>query len=96
MSLHAVEKLMYEICNSGVRAEEYRRNCEALLDGYALTDLERQLVRELDVRGLTDHRVNPMLIMTTWNTLVGPDHIGEYLKKLNSRHDASTSGVNHG
>ena len=45
-----------------------------------------------DVRGLTAYQVNPMLIMTTWNTLVGPDHIGEYLGKLN----AKPAGGSHG
>jgi hypothetical protein len=84
MSIHAVEKLMYEVCNSGERAAQYRSDPEALMKRFALTDTERALIRSLDVRGLTDYQVNPMLIMTTWNTIVGPDHIGEYLGKLNA------------
>lgn len=84
MSIHAVEKLLYEICNSRERAEQYRSAREQLVARFALTDLERGLVNALDVRGLTDYGVNPMLIMTTWNTLVGPNHIGDYLGKLNA------------
>lgn len=88
MSIHAVEKLMYEICNSGERAEQYRSAPDQLLARFALTEHEQRLVRELDVRGLTDYQVNPMLIMTTWNTLIGPNHIGDYLGKLNAPRDA--------
>ena len=96
MSVHAVEKLLYEICNSGARAEEYRRERESLLGRYALTDAELKLVRDFDVQGLSAHGVNPMLIMTAWNTLVGPDHIGEYLGKLNAPRTANTNGVKNG
>jgi hypothetical protein len=92
MSIHAVEKLLYEICNSGERAEQYRAQPDALLARYALTDQEQQLVRQLDVRGLSDYQVNPMLIMTTWNTLIGPDSIGEYLGKLNAPRAAKAGG----
>jgi hypothetical protein len=93
MSIHAVEKLLYEICNSGERAQQYRTGPDALLARFALTEQERRLVRELDVRGLTDYLVNPMLIMTTWNTLVGPNHIGDYLGRLNAPRAA---GGSHG
>ena len=93
MSIHAVEKLMYEICNSGERAQQYHTGPDELLARFALTELERRLVRELDVRGLTDYQVNPMLIMTTWNTLVGPNHIGDYLGRLNA---PRATGGSHG
>ena len=92
MSIHAVEKLLYEVCNSGERAAQYRTDIDALLGRFALTEHEQALVRALDVRGLTAYQVNPMLIMTTWNTLVGPDHIGEYLGKLNAKPDGGSHG----
>jgi hypothetical protein len=93
MSIHAVEKLLYEICNSGERARQYRSEPDVLLARFALTGQEQRLVRAFDVRGLMDYSVNPMLIMTTWNTLIGPDHIGEYLGKLNA---PAATGGNHG
>jgi hypothetical protein len=96
MSIHAVEKLLYEICNSGERAEQYRANPVALLARYPLTSEEQQLLRSLDVRGLMAYNVNPMLLMTTWNTLTGPDHIGEYLGKLNAPVTAAPTGGAHG
>lgn len=92
MSIHAVEKLLYEVCNSGERAAQYRNDPEALLGRFALTGHEQALVRALDVRGLMEYQVNPMLIMTTWNTLVGPDHIGEYLGKLNAKPAGGSRG----
>jgi Aromatic-ring-opening dioxygenase LigAB, LigA subunit len=96
MSNHAVEKLLYEICNSAERAGQYRQQKDALLSRFALTEKERALVRDLDVRGLMDHGVNPMLIMTTWNTLVGPDHIGDYLGRLNAPRAPAGSEVSRG
>ena len=93
MSIHALEKLMYEICNSGERAGQFRTDPAALVARPALTQQERSLLRTLDVRGLMDYQVNPMLIMTTWNKLVGPDHIGEYLGKLNA---PAAAGGTHG
>jgi hypothetical protein len=84
MSVNALETTLWELCNLAERAVEFREAPEALLDRYPLTDDEKAIVRNLDVRELTARQVNPMLIMMTWNTIKGPDHIGEYLSKLNA------------
>jgi hypothetical protein len=96
MSIHAVEKLLYEICNSGERADQFRNQPEALLARAALTAQERNLIGKLDVQGLTDYKVNPMLIMTTWNTLKGPDQMGAYLGRLNAPRSDVAQGAEHG
>jgi hypothetical protein len=84
MSVNAVEKILWDICNAPERLAQYRSGPDALIAGYNLTAGEQRMVRGLEVRELTNYNVNPMLIMMTWNALIGADKIGEYLGKLNA------------
>lgn len=84
MSVHSVEKLLWDICNAPECYEAYRIDPEKMIASYRLDDEEKQMVRHLKVRALTDYNVNPMLIMMTWNAVIGADKIGEYLAKLNA------------
>jgi hypothetical protein len=83
MSVHSVEKVLWEVCNSPERAAQYLSDPETLLGAYRLSDEERRMVRVLDVRALTNHNVNPMLIMMTHHVAFGSEKAGEYVQKLN-------------
>lgn len=84
MSVHTVEQLLWEVCNIPERTAQMRTQPESIVRGSNMTAEEWRMVRELDVRALAGHHVNQMLIMMTWNILVGADKIPEYLGQLNS------------
>ncbi|MGE0114454.1 MAG: hypothetical protein AB7T07_06185 [Steroidobacteraceae bacterium] len=84
MSVHSVERVLWDICNSPDHYKAFLADRDELLTHYQLGDAEKQMVRELKVRELMDYNVNPMIIMQTWNAIVGSDKIEEYLGKLNA------------
>jgi hypothetical protein len=84
MSVHAVEKALWDVCNNPESHASYRANAADFVHRYPLSDAEKHMVSGLEVEALTAHQVNPMLIMMTWNAIVGADKIGEYLGRLNT------------
>jgi hypothetical protein len=92
MSVHTVEQVLWEICNVPERTVQMRADPGKLVAQRNLTDEERRMVRDLDVRGLAAYSVNQMLIMMTWNILVGAEKIPEYLAQLNGT-AAAPSGI---
>lgn len=83
MSLYTVERTLWEICNVPGTADRFRDDPAAVLDGRSLDAGERQMIEALDVRALAAYDVNQMLVMMTWNILVGAEKIPEYLAQLN-------------
>ncbi|KKC26026.1 hypothetical protein [Sphingomonas sp. SRS2] len=84
MSVHSVEQALWEICTQPANGAVLRGDPEAFFDGRPLDSYEKSMISELNVRGLAAYDVNQMLIMMTWNILVGPEKIGEYLARLNA------------
>lgn len=62
MSLHAVERLLYELNRDPAKVAEFREHPEELLARYALTDEERGWFRERDILALYRHGVHPLLL----------------------------------
>lgn len=91
MSVHSVERVLWDICNSPDHYKAFLADREKMIANYQLGDAEKQMVRELKVRDLMDYNVNPMLVMQTWNAIIGADKIEEYLGKLNT--PAPSAGV---
>jgi hypothetical protein len=91
MSVHSVERALWEVCNTPDGATLLRSDPEAFFKGRALSDNERAMITALDVRALAAHNVNQMLIMMTWNVLVGAEKIPEYLTRLNTPAQPQTS-----
>ncbi|MEI8299971.1 MAG: hypothetical protein WCH32_18400 [Pseudomonadota bacterium] len=84
MSVYAIEKALWDVCNDPASLALYRSNPVDFAARYALTGEEQRMLRGLRVRALTRYKVNPMLVMMTWNAVVGADKIGEYLGTLNA------------
>lgn len=89
MSVHAMEKALWDVCNNPESHALYRANPSDFVERYPLSDAEKGMIRGLEVEALTAHQVNPMLIMMTWNAIVGADKIGEYLGRLNAPRGAA-------
>jgi len=82
MSSYMVERVLWEICNMPEKAERFLIDAPAHLAQYSLTDNEAKMITDLDVRGLADIDVSQMLLMMTWNVMVGEEKIGEYLERM--------------
>ena len=84
MSTHVVERVLWEICNMPEKTATYIENPDAHLANYQLDEDERRMVKELDVKSLAERNVSQMLLMMTWNVLVGAEKVGEYLGRMNA------------
>lgn len=82
MSVHMLEKLLWEVTQQPSRAAELKADPDRFLLTYALEAEEAALIKNLDVRGLMAREVNPMLIMRIWSIMKGRDQTAEYLRLL--------------
>ena len=62
MSLHAVERLLFEMNRDPSKVSRFRADAEELLRGRDLTPRERELIASGDVLGLYRHGVHPLLL----------------------------------
>jgi hypothetical protein len=83
MSVHTIEQVLWEVCNIPERTAQMRTNPDSIVAAKSMTAEEWRMIRDLDVRSLAAYNVNQMLIMMTWNILIGADKIPEYVRKLN-------------
>jgi len=84
MSTNMVERVLWEICSDPGRAAQFQTDSDAFLSAYRLEPEEKNRIADLKVRSLADQGVSQMLLMMTWNVLVGPDKVGEYLGHMNA------------
>ena len=83
MSVHTIEQVLWEVCNIPERTAQMQTNPDSIVARKSMTAEEWRMIRDLDVRALAAYNVNQMLIMMTWNILIGADKIPEYVRKLN-------------
>ncbi len=83
MSIFGVEQVLWDISRNAALAESYRVNPAEFFAQYRVDPEEIEAIQRLDVFALSQRGVNPMLLMQSWNTLIGPDEIGEYLARMN-------------
>lgn len=62
MSLHAVDRLLYELNRDAAKVEQFRDHRDEVLAGRSLTPEERTMLLEGDVLGLYRHGVHPLLL----------------------------------
>jgi hypothetical protein len=62
MSLYQIQKLMYEVNRNPERRAEYRKDKAAFAARYDLTAEEKDAVTQLDIRGLYQLGVHPLLL----------------------------------
>ena len=84
MSVNLLEKILWDLSVNSDAKSRFRDDPNKLLQRYNLTDRERQMILEFDVRGLADEGVNTMLTMGYWMQLQGSGDMGEYLSRMKS------------
>lgn len=82
MSIHAIERALFEIAASPVSIARYKEDPDATLGSYRLTEEEISLVKEMDVREIVRRGLNPMLAMRSFNAIMGRTQIGEYFRRM--------------
>jgi hypothetical protein len=82
MSIFGVEQVLWDVSRDKSCADAFRAGSGAFLARYRVDTAEAAAVEGMDVGLLAARGVNPMLLMQAWNTLIGPDAIGEYLSRM--------------
>lgn len=84
MSVYAVERVFWEFGNKPARIDEFRRDPGAYLKNYTLTEHERAMIRQVDLKALAAHGVNTLLTLMVWPLLKGADEMPfDYLVHMN-------------
>ncbi len=84
VSIHMIEKALFDIAAGPGNTAEYKRDPAAFLKRYALTDEETALIRDLDVREIIARDANAMLAMRAFSCIEGRDRMPEYMRRLNT------------
>lgn len=84
MSIHAVEKVFWEFGNEPERIGRFFEDPDRYLSGYNLTDGERAMIRDVDLKGLADSGVSTLLTMMVWPMMKGAEGMPfDYLAHMN-------------
>ena len=83
MSTHAVELALWTIVADPRDGQRFQADPEAFLAAFRLDDVEKTIVRDLDVRRLIALEINSMLVMNAYCALHGFQNIPTYLQTLN-------------
>ena len=83
MSIHTLEKVLYEIASNPANVEEYKYDVDKFLARFALESDEIMLIKDMNVREMVSRNANPMLTMRAFGALEGRANMPEYLRRLN-------------
>lgn len=85
MSVHTVERILWEFGDKPSRAKEFVKDPDAYLAKFPLTEKEFAMLRTMDVKALDDYKVSTLLSMMVWPLIKGsnPLMVFEYLKRMN-------------
>lgn len=84
VSIHSIEKVLWDMMAMPHKREAFANAPDALLQEYALSDDEKEVVKAWDVRTMTDRGVSPMLTMISWMAVRGQDEMPEYMRRMNT------------
>lgn len=82
MSLNTVERALHQLCVDRSAKQRFRDDPEKFLERMAMSEAERAMVQQFDVKALQDYGVNPMLTMGYWQELSPQRDMTTYLVKL--------------
>jgi len=84
MGVSAIERVLWELGEKESRVEEFKADPDGYLAGRDLSDQERRMLKEMDVKSLVDHGVSSMLTMMAWPLIHGVDELPfDYLTQMN-------------
>ena len=85
MSHFATERALWEITSSMDNIQEYMSDPDAVLQRYALSDEEKTLIKDKNVKALAELGNSQMLLMLFWiGTSGGFPSLPEYLGRMNA------------
>lgn len=85
MTHFATERALWEITDSRENLELFNSDPDSFLDRYALSDEEKKLLKEKDVKALAERGNSDMLVMLFWvATSGGFQALPEYLGRMNA------------
>jgi Aromatic-ring-opening dioxygenase LigAB, LigA subunit len=82
VSLDSLEKLLWDLNVDRAAKEKFRADADSLMARFQLTDMERDMIKGFDLRGLADQGVNVMLLMGYWMELEGSRSLKTYLTRM--------------
>ncbi len=84
MSINAVEKAFWTLGKDPEAVDQLKSDPEEFFGQFMLTDKERAMIRENDLKGLADIGVSTMLTLMVWPILNGPEGMPfDYLTHMN-------------
>jgi hypothetical protein len=85
MTQFATERALWDVTSGPHMIEAYLGNPDAFLSRYAMTDEEKNLMKEKNVKALANRGHSQMLLMLFWNaTSGGFAALPEYLGRMNA------------
>ncbi len=91
MSMYMIEKVIWEMGREEEKAKRFMENPDAYLTQYHLSDEEKQILKDLDVRAMADLGVSTLLTLMAWMTIKGPEGMPEYMMRMNTPKEAATA-----
>ena len=84
MGVSAIERVLWELGDKESRLEAFKADPDGYLASRDLSDRERQMLKEMDVKSLVDLGVSSMLTMMAWPLIHGADEVPfDYLTRMN-------------
>ena len=84
MSVQAVEKVFWEFGKDPTRIARFRADPDAYLKAYRLESAEREAIKNVDLKALSERGVSTLLTMMIWPLLKGPEGMPfDYLAHMN-------------
>lgn len=82
MSRYGVEKVLWDIVSEPPKAAAFRERPVEFLGTYPLGPDEADLLQRMDVKKLIALRINPMLVMRSFQMVQGRDQLPKYIRML--------------
>ena len=82
MSRHLVERVLHQLTIDRSAKQSFKEDAAAYLERFALSEDERRMLAQFDVKGLQDAGVNPMLTMGYWQELSPERGMRGYMQRL--------------
>ena len=85
MSHFATEHALWDLSGNPAIIQQYMADPDSFLSRYNLTDEEKRMIREKDVKALAAQGNSQMLVMLFYMAQAGGfEHLPEYLGKMNA------------
>ncbi|MBS7349720.1 MAG: hypothetical protein KIG95_06135 [Comamonas sp.] len=82
MSRNVMERLLHQLCVERATKQRFKEDPEGLLSRYVLTEDEKRMFLNFDVKAMQAHGANPMLTMGFWQENAPERSPVAYIKAL--------------